>query len=108
MLAWELDFKFIHLEIDSMIVLSWLTTKNDISPDAIPLLCDCRNLMECHIFHEANGCADALAKRGNQQQCLLEICNTCPDFVYEPFVWDMKNLGTSRLCPLRLEMPVVV
>ena len=68
MLAWELDFKFIPLEIDSMIVLSWLTTKNDISPDAIPLLCDCRNLMERHIFREANGYADALAKRGNQQQ----------------------------------------
>ena len=28
MLAWELGFKFIHLEIDSMTVLSWLTTTN--------------------------------------------------------------------------------
>ena len=46
MLAWELGFKFIHLEIDSMTILSWLTTKNDISPNAIPLLYDCRNLME--------------------------------------------------------------
>ena len=45
-LAWELGFKFIHLEINSMTVLSWLTTKNDISPDAILLLCDCRNLVE--------------------------------------------------------------
>ena len=108
MLAWELDFKFIPLEIDSMIVLSWLTTKNDISPDAIPLLCDFRNLMERHIFREANGYADALAKRGNQQQYFLEIYDTCPTFVYIPFVWDMENLGTSRLCPLRLELPVVV
>ena len=72
-LAWELGFKFIHLEINSMTVLSWLTTKNDISPDAILLLCDCRNLVEhdwtvqvCHIFREANGCTDALAKSGNQ------------------------------------------
>ena len=95
--------------------LSWLTTKNDISPNAIPLLSDCRNLMECgwtvqvcHIFREANGCVDALGRRGNQQQCLLEIYDTCPDFVYVPFVWGMENLGTSRLCPLRLELPVVV
>ena len=98
-----------------MTVLSWLTTKNDISPDAIPLLCDCRNLEEHgwivqvrHSFCEANGYADALAKRGNQQQCFLEIYCTCPAFVYVPFVWDMENLGTSRLCPLRLELPVVI
>ena len=47
-LAWDLSFKFIHLE--------------------------------------ANGCMDALAKRGCQQQCLLEVYDTCPSFVYAPFV----------------------
>ena len=64
-LAWNLGFKFIQLEIDSMIVLSWLTTDKDISPDVIPLLCDCRNLLEYdwtvqvyHILREANGYAD--------------------------------------------------
>ena len=80
-----------------MTVLSWLITNNDISLDAIPLLCDCRNLMEhdwtihmCHIFREANGRVDALAKRGNQQQCLLEIYDTCPAFVYAGYgkPWD--------------------
>ena len=46
LLAWDLGFKFIHLEIDSMTILSWLSTNHDISPDAIPLFHDCRNLME--------------------------------------------------------------
>ena len=71
LLAWNLGFKFIHLEIDSMRVLSRLTNTNDIPPIINPILCDCRNLMECdwtiqvyHIFREANGYADALAKRG--------------------------------------------
>ena len=45
-LAWNLGFKFIHLEIDSMIVLSWLTNNNDIPPIINPIMCDCRNLME--------------------------------------------------------------
>ena len=114
-LVWDLGFKLIHLEINSMIILSWLTTNNDISPNAILLLCDCKNLMErdwtvqvCHIFHKANGSSDALAKRGNQQHCLLEIYDTCSAFVYTPFVWDMENLETNRLCPLRLELFVVV
>ena len=62
----------------------------------------------CHIFYEANGWADALAKRGNQQKCLLKIYDTCPTFVYAPFVWDMENLGTSRMYPLKVVMPVVV
>ena len=82
-LAWDLGFEFIHLEIDFMIVLSWLTTNNDISPDSILLIFDCRNLIECdwtvqvcHIFRKANGCADALAKRGHQQQCILEVYDT--------------------------------
>ena len=44
----------------------------------------------CHIFREANGRVDALAKRGNQQQCLLEIYDTCPAFVYAGYgkPWD--------------------
>ena len=88
-LAWNLGFRFINLEIDSMTVLSQLTTNKDISPDAIPLISNCKNLMErdwtvqvYHIFHEANGCADALEKRGH----LLEVYGTCPSFVYAPFV----------------------
>ena len=62
----------------------------------------------CHIFCEANGYMNALAKRENQQQCLLEIYDICPTFVYVPFVLDIENLGTSRLCPLRLELSIVV
>ena len=74
LLAWNLGFRFIHLEIDSMIVLSWLTNNNDILPVINPILCDFRNLMEhnwtiqvYHIFRETNGYRDALARRGNQQ-----------------------------------------
>ena len=46
LLAWNLGFKFIHLEIYSMIVLFWLINNNDIPPIINPILCDCRNLME--------------------------------------------------------------
>ena len=62
----------------------------------------------CHIFREANGCVDALAKKEHQQQCLSELYDTCLSFVYAPFVWDMENLGTSKMCPLKVVMPVVV
>ena len=71
LLAWNLGFKFIHLEIDSMTVLSQLTNDKDISTDVIPLLGDSRNLMKrdwtvqlYHIFREANGGMNALCKEG--------------------------------------------
>ena len=45
-LAWDLGFKFIQLEIDSVIVLSWLTDVNSTySPDIMSLICDCRRFM---------------------------------------------------------------
>ena len=61
-----------------------------------------------HVFRKANGCANALAKRGNQQQDLLKIYDACPTFVYVLFVWDMENLETSKICPLKVIMPVNV
>ena len=45
MLVWDLGFKFISLEINSIMVISWLTTDGDLSPDVVLLIFDCRNLM---------------------------------------------------------------
>ncbi|KAL0001818.1 hypothetical protein SO802_015599 [Lithocarpus litseifolius] len=70
LLAWDLGFKFIQIELDSSTVLSWLTNRHALyPPDMMSLIYDCRSLMEQewemqagHIYREANGCADALAK----------------------------------------------
>ena len=72
LLAWELGFKFVQLEIDSITILSWLTdTNSTYPPDVLSLICDCRSLIgrvwemqARNIYHEANKCTDALAKQG--------------------------------------------
>ena len=46
MLAWDLGFKFNQLETNSTMVISWLTTNGNLSPDMVPLISNCRNLME--------------------------------------------------------------
>ena len=47
LLAWQLGFRFIQLELDSTVVLSWLTDKTSSDPpDVMSLICDCRCLME--------------------------------------------------------------
>ena len=94
-LVWNLGFKFIQLEIDSVIALSWLTTlTNNFPPDVLPLIYDCKSLMERawvvqvrHVYREANTCIDALAQRGNHQQQLLTIYDMCPNFVYHCFIY---------------------
>ena len=48
------------------------------------------------------------AKRGNQQQCILETYDTCPTFEYAALVWDMEHLETSRMCSVIAVMPAVV
>ena len=46
-LAWYMGFKFIQLELDSSVVLTWLTAHNaTYPPNMLPLICDCRNLMD--------------------------------------------------------------
>ena len=115
LLTWNLGFKFIHLEIDSMTILSQLTNDKDISQDVTPLLCDCKDLMEhdqtiqvYHIFCEVNGYADTLAKRGNQQWRILETYDTCLTFVYVAFVWDMEHLRTTRMYAVKAVILAVV
>ena len=69
------------------------------------LICDCRNLLKqkwevCmqHVYREANGCADALAKQGTRQRNLLSVYSDCPNFVYVSYVRDLAGLGETRLC----------
>jgi len=46
-IAWDMGFKFIQLEIDSSVVLSWIKDKIATYPTNImPLICDCRNLLD--------------------------------------------------------------
>ena len=104
-MAWQLGFKFIQIELDSKVVLTWLTkTTMSYPTDMMSLICYCRSLMDWdwvvqvqHIYHEANACADALAKRGTHQQELLSVYNGCPSFVYMYYVKDLANLGSTRL-----------
>ena len=105
-MAWNMGFKFLQLELDSKVVLTRLTNNNMNYPtNMMSLICDCRNLLKqkwevCmqHVYREANGCADALAKQGTRQRNLLSVYSDCPNFVYVSYVRDLAGLGETRLC----------
>ena len=71
----------------------------------LPLICDCKNLLhqewEVHVHHvyrEANGCADILAKRGTRQQPLMCVYSSYPTFVTVTYIRDLIGHGETRLC----------
>ena len=105
-MAWNKGYKLLHLELDSKVVLSWLTNHNINYPtNMLPLICDCRNLLHQewkvhvhHVYREANGCTDLLAKRGTRQQPLECVYSSCPTFVTAAYIRDLTGLGETRLC----------
>ena len=60
-----------------------------------------------HVYHEANGCADALEKRGTCQQTRTTMYSDCPTFVHVLYVRDVSSLGKPRLCALGPDVGVV-
>ena len=105
-MARNMSFKFIKLELDSKVVLTWLTNNNVSYPtNMMPSIYDCRSLMDQdwevqvqHIYREVNECADALAKWGTHQRNILSVYSNCPSFVYLYYVRDLAGLGVNRLC----------
>ena len=75
-MAWAKGTKYLQLELDSKVVLTWLTNPCvNYLTNILPSICDCRNLLTLkwevhvqHVYREANGCADAIAKRGTRQK----------------------------------------
>ena len=106
-MAWELGYKHINLEIDSQILLNWLTTYGVLAPEHYVLILDCRMLLgqerivlPCHVFHKANDVVDELTKKGREHQCSVREYNECPNFVYVKYVCDILQLGTPCECPM--------
>ena len=105
-MAWAMGAKFLQLELDSKVVLTWLTNPCVNYPtNMMPLICDCRNLLALewevhmqHVYREANGCADELAKRGTRQKTLLFVYDHYSSFMDVPYIRDLTGLGETRPC----------
>ena len=51
-----------------------------------------------HVYREANGSGDDLAKQGTCQRNLMTMYNECPTSVNVSYVRDLSGLGEPRLC----------
>jgi hypothetical protein len=50
-----------------------------------------------HIYREANFSTDFLANKGRTQNESLSTYETCPSFLYQHVIWDMRHMNTTRL-----------
>ena len=97
----------LNLEIDSQILLNWLTTYGVLASELSILILDCRTPLSQewiinprHVFREANGMANELARGNGSTSAMLENINECPNFVFVRCVCDILQLGTCCECPI--------
>ena len=100
-LAWNLGF----IQIDSTLVMQWLTHDGAYARQLYVLINDCRSfitrkwiVLPTHIYWEANGVADELAKKGNLQMDRIFVSQGCPSFVYNKYLRDVCQMDTLRKC----------
>ena len=60
-----------------------------------------------HVHREANGCADALTKRGTRQHTMMAAYSDYPTFAHVIYVRDGYGLGNFRLYALGPNVGVV-
>jgi ribonuclease HI len=103
-LAIELGILNLEIEMDSLVAVELVNSITTSNVFLSAIVTDCRSLMErfelCslkHIFREANGCADVLAKAGCVQSSDFLSFSNAPAHVLEALAFDVSNATRFRL-----------
>uniref|UniRef100_A0A2N9HP80 Reverse transcriptase domain-containing protein n=1 Tax=Fagus sylvatica TaxID=28930 RepID=A0A2N9HP80_FAGSY len=104
LLAIELGIPCLAIEMDSLVADEFLNFKTTPNVFLSAIVDDCRCLLEKfdrftlhHIFREANGCADALAKAGCAQSVDFISFPSAPAHVLEALAFDSSCATRTRL-----------
>ena len=103
-LAIDLGISNLEIEMDSLVAVELVNSITTPNAFLSTIVTDCRFLMErferCslkHIFREANGCADLLAKSGCAQSLYFISFPNAPVYVLEALAFDVSNATRFRL-----------
>ena len=104
MLATELGILKLEVEIDSLVAVELIKSITIPNVFLSSIVADCRYLMESfehsslkHIYREANGCADLLAKAGCAQFLDFISFPIAPTHVLEALAFDVSTDARLRL-----------
>uniref|UniRef100_A0A2N9I267 RNase H type-1 domain-containing protein n=1 Tax=Fagus sylvatica TaxID=28930 RepID=A0A2N9I267_FAGSY len=103
-LAIDLGILNLEIEMDSLVAVELVNSITTPNAFLSTIVTDCRFLMErfesCslkHIFREANGCADLLAKTGCDQRPDFISFSNAPAYVLEALAFDVSSATRFRL-----------
>jgi ribonuclease HI len=103
-LAIDLGILNLEIEMDSLVAVELVNSIATLNAFLSTIVTDCRSLMEgfesCslkHIFREANGCADLLAKSGYDQNPDFISFSNAPMYVLETLAFDVSSATRFRL-----------
>uniref|UniRef100_A0A2N9IA93 RNase H type-1 domain-containing protein n=1 Tax=Fagus sylvatica TaxID=28930 RepID=A0A2N9IA93_FAGSY len=103
-LAIDLGILNLEIEMDSLVAVELANSITTPNIFLSAIVTDCRSLMErfelCslkHIFREANGCADLLAKAGYAQSPDFLSFSNAPTYLLEALAFDVSNATRFRL-----------
>uniref|UniRef100_A0A2N9HIV3 CCHC-type domain-containing protein n=1 Tax=Fagus sylvatica TaxID=28930 RepID=A0A2N9HIV3_FAGSY len=102
--ALDLEIPNLEIEMDSAVAVKLLHSTNSSNAFLSSIVNDCRYLLERfeaytlkHIYREANGCADTLAKAGYVQHSDFLLYTSAPAHVLEALDFDISVATCSRL-----------
>ena len=103
-LAIELGIPYLAIEMDSLVAVEFVNSKTMPNVFLSAIVGDYRSLLERferytlhHIFREANGCADALAKAACAQIVDFISFTSAPAHVLEALAFDSSSVTRIRL-----------
>jgi ribonuclease HI len=103
LLAIDLEILNLEIEMDSLVAVDLINSSITSNAFLSTVVDDCRSLMERfelrslkHIFREANGCADLLAKAGCVQHPDFVYFPNAPAHVLEALAFDVSNVTRFR------------
>ena len=94
-----MGYRQIILKIDSLMVVKMVSTSMDCLLLMSTLVFYCRDLLPSawrvipqHTYREANSCTNFLANKERTQKKSLTTYETCPTFLYQYVIWDMRHM----------------
>jgi ribonuclease HI len=94
----------LKVQVDSRVVVQTLNSSNTGSVVGWRLIREIRQLLAldweiriCHIYREANACADALANMGCDQGLGLRVYEQCPASLSSLLLMDVMGIATPRV-----------
>jgi ribonuclease HI len=99
----DMGFLYVTIEIDALMVVSFLALNSIPHPSLRPLVADCRFLLQRiphkelkHVFREANKCADRLTKLGGSQEADFVVLDTPPACICDVLSFDNSGCISTQ------------